>query len=155
MEFSGSFVIRVYAIIINKNSEVLITDEFQMNQRMTKFPGGGLILGEGRIDCLIREIKEECNGQKIKTIRHFYTTDFYQKALFYENKQLISIYYIAEFDGPVVFPVSDSAFDFTKMENGNQSFRWIKTDLIDPELFTFHIDKVVALKIKKYTHEKN
>ena len=77
----GSFIIRVYGIVINQNEEVLISDEFQMNMKMTKFPGGGLEYGEGIIDALKREFREECNGQEIKNIKHFYTTDFYQKAL--------------------------------------------------------------------------
>ena len=90
---SGQFVIRVYGIIINNQNEVLISDEFQLDTKMTKFPGGGLEFGEGPEDCIKREIKEECNGQELENIKHFYTTGFYQKALFYENHQLISIYY--------------------------------------------------------------
>jgi ADP-ribose pyrophosphatase YjhB (NUDIX family) len=148
MEFSGSFVIRVYAIIINENNEVLITDEFQMNQQMTKFPGGGLIFGEGTIDCLIREIKEECNGQKIKNIRHFHTTDFYQKALFFENKQLISIYYTALMEKPVRFKISEKPFDFDPGKNDFQSFRWVKIGVLDENELSFPIDRFVFRKLK-------
>jgi ADP-ribose pyrophosphatase YjhB (NUDIX family) len=83
----NKFVIRVYALIINPSHEVLLTDEYQLNTIMTKFPGGGLEFGEGTIECLKREIAEECNGQQIENIRHYYTTDFFQKALFYDNKQ--------------------------------------------------------------------
>ena len=104
---------------------------------MTKFPGGGLEFGEGTIDGLKREFREECNGQEIQNIRHFYTTDFYQKALFFENKQLISIYYLAELKEPVKFKISEKPFDFEKMENGNQSFRWVKIKNLNEDEYYF------------------
>jgi len=68
MEHRGQFVIRVYGLIINEWEEVLVTDEFQLGQRMTKFPGGGLHFGEGPVDCLVREMQEECTGQRIKLL---------------------------------------------------------------------------------------
>lgn len=143
------FTVRVYGLIINDRKEVLITDEFQMNMKMTKFPGGGLDFGEGTIDCLKREMMEECN-QEIEDIRHFYTTDFYQKALFYEDHQLISIYYLASLKDPVSFRISTMAFDFHEMVNGNQSFRWVSAGLLNPDDFSFPIDKHVALLLKQY-----
>jgi 8-oxo-dGTP diphosphatase len=81
MKSPGNFVIRIYGIVLNESNEILLTDEYQLGMKMTKFPGGGLHFGEGTIDCLRREFREECNGQEIKNIRHFYTTDFFQKAL--------------------------------------------------------------------------
>ncbi len=109
---NGQFIIRVYGIIINNKKEVLISDEFQLGTKMTKFPGGGLEFGEGLEDCLQREFKEECNGQELENITHYYTTGFYQKALFYENCQLISIYYQAELKSPLQFEISDRSFFF-------------------------------------------
>jgi ADP-ribose pyrophosphatase YjhB (NUDIX family) len=114
---------------------------------MTKFPGGGLEIGEGTIDCLRREMREECNNQEIKNIKHFYTTDFYQKALFYENCQLISIYYLANLISPLKFKISENPFDFSEMRNGNQSFRWLKIKSLNEDEFTFPIDKFVVSKL--------
>lgn len=149
MNTSGNFIIRVYGLILNDKNEVLITDEFQMGTKMTKFPGGGLEPGEGTIDCLKREIREECNAQEIKNIRHFYTTDFYQKALFYKNHQLISIYYLAELTQPIKFTISEKPFQLKRMENGNQSFRWKKIKDLNEDELSFPIDKFVANKLKK------
>lgn len=126
MKQSGKFIIRVYGIVLNNEKEVLLTDEFQMGIKMTKFPGGGMNFGEGAIDCLKREFSEECNGQEIENIRHFYTTDFFQKALFFDNHQLISIYFLVDLKKPLQFFISTKPFDFEKMENGSQSFRWVK-----------------------------
>jgi ADP-ribose pyrophosphatase YjhB (NUDIX family) len=144
------FVIRIYALILNANHEILLTDEYQLSTMMTKFPGGGLEFGEGIIDCLAREITEECNGQEIKNIRHFYTTDFYQKALFYENKQLISIYYLADLIEPIKFRISTKPFDFDIEKGEIQSFRWVKIKTLDQAKLTFPIDRLVAGKLKEY-----
>ena len=144
---SIKFNIRVYGIFVNEKQEILLTDEFQLNTKMTKFPGGGLNFGEGTIDCLRREMLEEC-GQEIEMIEHFYTTDFYQKALFYDDHQLISIYYKAKLKEPVRFKISHRPFDFEKMENGNQSFRWVKIETLNPDELTFPIDKYVANLLK-------
>lgn len=149
MNFTGNFVIRIYGVIVNESHEVLLSDEYQHGMKMTKFPGGGLEFGEGTMDGLKREFKEECNGQEIKNINHFYTTDFFQKALFYENKQLLSIYYLAELANPVKFQISENPFDFQDNKNGNQSFRWIKINNLNEDEITFPIDKFVAGKLKQ------
>ena len=150
MNEKNDFVIRVYALIVNRNNEILLTDEYQLNTMMTKFPGGGLEFGESTIECLKREITEECNGQEIENIRHFYTTDVYQKALFYENKQLISIYYLADLIHPVKFRISEKPFAFDIVKGENQSFRWIKIKTLDQDELTFPIDRLVVGKLKEY-----
>jgi ADP-ribose pyrophosphatase YjhB (NUDIX family) len=142
------FVIRVYAIIINDKNEVLLSDEYMMNTFMTKFPGGGLEFGEGIIDCLKREAIEEF-GQPVEIVSHFYTTDFYQKALYYDNTQLICIYYHAKFTDPIQFKISEKPFDFPENINGSQSFRWRSITDMSPGELTFPIDRVVARLLKE------
>jgi 8-oxo-dGTP diphosphatase len=141
------FIIRVYAIIINENLEVLLSDEYVLDTYMTKFPGGGLEWGEGTMDCLKREAMEEF-GQEIEITGHFYTTDYFQEALFYEEAQLISIYYFARFTEDIRFKISLQPFDFKEKLNGGQSFRWKKISEIGPEDLTFPIDKIVGEMIK-------
>ena len=148
MNPAEQFVIRVYGIILNSSDEVLVTDEFQLGMKMTKFPGGGLHFGEGTIDCLRREFREECNGQEITGITHLYTTDYFQKALFYENAQLISIYYLAELQLPLRFRISVTPFDFEQMDNGAQSFRWLDLKSATPEMLSFPVDKLVLSLLK-------
>ena len=144
----AKYVIRVYALILNENREVLLSDEYVMDMRMTKFPGGGMEPGEGTLDCLQREAREEF-GQELTHVRHFYTTDYYQQALFYEDHQLISIYYLADFEGSIGFPVSDKPFDFPEDINGSQSFRWAPLDGLKKEELTFPIDRQVLLKLQE------
>lgn len=135
--------IRVYGIVMNRKKEVLLTDEYHFNQRMTKFPGGGLQYGEGTIDCLKREFLEEI-GQEPFQITHLYTTDFFQPtALVDPPRQLIGIYYIAQIPEPEKVPVKEKEFDFEEI-NGTQVFRWVPLHLLTPEMVTFPIDKKVV-----------
>ncbi len=144
---AGDFIIRVYGLIINEKKQVLLSDEFMMNQKMTKFPGGGLQYGEGPVDCIKREALEEF-GQEIEIIEHFYTTHFFQQAFFFDNHQLISIYYKIRFTEPIRFVISEKPFDFAEMKNGSQSFRWADILSLQEDEMTFPIDKYVVGLLK-------
>lgn len=137
------FVVRVYALIINTQREVLLSDEYVLDTFMTKFPGGGLEFGEGTVDCLKREAIEEF-GQEIEVMEHFYTTDFFQKSQFHDDVQLISVYYKASFADPIRFKISDKPFDFPENVNGSQSFRWRAIKDLSINELTFPIDRIVA-----------
>jgi len=140
--------IRVYAIILREKSEILVSDEYVLNHYMTKFPGGGLIPGEGTEDCLKREAIEEF-GQEIEILSHYYTTGFFQKALFYSDHQLISIYYLARFTEEPAFKISIKKFDFGGEINGSQSLRWARLADLTENDFTFPIDRIVLGMLKK------
>ncbi len=146
------FNIRVYGLLINEKSEVLVTDEFRFGKEMTKFPGGGLVWGEGTLDCLIREFREEL-GCEIEAIKHFYTTDYFQPSAFHNDHQLFSIYYLVKNSSPFSETISTLKHKLTKKE-GAQSFRWIPISNISPDDFTFPVDKKVAEMIKE-AHSKS
>lgn len=138
---SRTFNIRVYGIFIEDEC-VLVSDEYRMGMKMTKFPGGGLEEKEGLIDCLWRECKEEF-GQEFKIMDHFYTTDIYMSSAFNDKEQLLSIYYSIAPIEEIKFKVSKIPFDF-ELVDGAQSFRWIKLSEISENDFTFPIDKMVG-----------
>ncbi len=141
------FNIRVYGILLSSAGEVLISDEYVLDRYMTKFPGGGLQFGEGPEDCLRREAIEEM-GQEVEILGHFYTTGFFQRALFYDDHQLISIYYRISLKGDPVFRISRKSFDFEGKVNGSQSFRWVKVAGLREEDLTFPIDRYVLGLLK-------
>ena len=145
---TNHFTIRVYAIIINSKNEVLLSDEFQLGMKMTKFPGGGMEFGEGTIDCLKREAVEEF-GQEIEVLEHFYTTDFFQQAIFKKEYQVVSIYYLAKFKDDIKFRISDKVFDFKELKNESQSFRWQNIESLNIDDITFAIDQKVAKMLKQ------
>ncbi|MBN1158060.1 MAG: NUDIX domain-containing protein [Bacteroidales bacterium] len=146
------FNIRVYGLVINNKNEILLTDEYLLNREMTKFPGGGLKFGEGPADCILREALEEF-GQEVEIIGHFYTTHFFQRALFYDDHQLISIYYRIRFKEPVKFRISDRPFDFPEMVNGSQSFRWAAIETMNDDDLSFPVDRYV-LHLLKNRHNR-
>jgi 8-oxo-dGTP diphosphatase len=146
------FTIRVYGIIINEQQQVLVSDEFIRGAYITKFPGGGMELGEGTRDCLKREIKEELNIDA-EIGEHIYTTDFYQRSAFNTAQQIVSIYYFAKPLEPILVPFKQTPFDFAPHQiadpNGeSEVFRLIDWDVFSEEMVTLPIDKVVARMLK-------
>ena len=142
----NSFTIRVYGVCIENNS-VLVTDELMYRHYITKFPGGGLHHGEGTIDCLIREMREE-TAHEIEVLGHLYTTDFFQPSLFDPTKQVISIYYTFRFTSPLALPIKTKPFDFENAMDGAQTFRWINLGALKKEDVTLPIDQKVVELIK-------
>ncbi len=152
---AGSFNIRVYGVLINDQRQVLVSDEYIRGNYYTKFPGGGLELGEGTRDCLKREFKEEMNLD-VEIGEHLYTTDFYQVSAFNPAHQIISIYYFAKALEEIKVPLRTKEFDFDEqqMEVYNkirmtETFRFIDWDKFSAESVTLPIDKIVATLVKQ------
>ncbi|MBL0334130.1 MAG: NUDIX domain-containing protein [Chitinophagaceae bacterium] len=154
----GKFNIRVYGLLVNEYRQVLVSDELIRGAYITKFPGGGLELGEGTRDCLEREFMEEMN-LKVKTGAHLYTTDYYQVSAFNPAHQIISIYYIVQPLEPIGVPLRDKPFDFDERElnmyaqTGEiETFRFIDWEDFSPECMTLPIDKIAAGLIQSVHH---
>lgn len=126
------FNIRVYGIWLH-NGHVLVNEELIRGRQVTKFPGGGLELGEGTHDGLKREWQEEL-GMDIQVLQHFYTTDFYQPSAF-DDSQVISIYYLVRGEDP-------QAAITNRLEN--ERTYWYPLAELDMDTFTLPIDKLVG-----------
>jgi len=149
------FSIRVYGILINQQKQVLVSDELIRGMYITKFPGGGLELGEGTRDCLKREFMEEMQ-LNVAIGDHIYTTDFYQVSAFDTTKQIISIYYFAEALEPIKAPLREKEFDFDEQqmriynEVGEiETFRFVDWENFSELSVTLPIDKIVATLLKE------
>jgi 8-oxo-dGTP diphosphatase len=143
------FNIRVYGLLADEG-KILVTDEFRLGTFMTKFPGGALEFGEGTIDCLKREFREELDLE-IDVAAHFYTTDFFQSTeLLPSDMQLINIYYLVTAPKPWKFKVSDKPFDFSEVKEGAQAFRWLRIDTLSESDFTLPVDKRIVKMIRGY-----
>lgn len=138
------FNVRVYGLLVNDKNEILLSDEQIQGLKFTKFPGGGLELGEGLIDALKREFIEECNAE-IEVVSHLYTTDFYEKSSF-NDSQVISIYYIVKPLKPLSLTFKLTAFDFTEGES--QAFRWLNISKLSTDDVTFKTDKTAITFLK-------
>lgn len=91
----NNFNIRVYALIFDKENRLMILNEDYACEHLVKLPGGGLEYGEGVIDALRREIKEELNLD-LASYQHFYTQEDFITPRFKKEQQLLSIYYKVE-----------------------------------------------------------
>jgi 8-oxo-dGTP diphosphatase len=129
------FNIRVYGILI-KEGRILVNEEIIRGNPIIKFPGGGLHWGEGLIDCLKREWKEEL-GVAIEVLEHFYTTDFFQASAF-DDSQVISIYY----------KVTAAIPDVIVNHVPNERTFWIDLAEVAADTFTLAIDKKVGEMLK-------
>ncbi len=151
----GSFNIRVYGILINEKKQVLVSDEYIRGNYYTKFPGGGLEIGEGTRDCLKREFKEEMDLE-VEIGEHLYTTDFYQVSAFNPAHQIISIYYFIKALEEIKAPLRTKEFDFDErqMEVYNktkmtETFRFIDWEDFSEDSVTLPIDKIIASLVKE------
>jgi ADP-ribose pyrophosphatase YjhB (NUDIX family) len=129
------FNIRIYGLWLKKESGILVSEEMVHGEQVIKFPGGGLEYGEGTIDGLKREWKEELNVE-IDVERHFYTTDFYQPSA-WDDSQVLSIYYRIKPLEPPVIPYN----------NGTEHFYFLPLNRRLKELLSLPIDKAVAQKL--------
>ncbi len=96
---------------------MLVSDEFIRGNYYTKFPGGGLELGEGTRDCLKREFKEEMDLE-VEVGEHIYTTDYYQVSAFDSNHQIhLNILFRESALEPITAAITRrSLFDFDEKQ---------------------------------------
>lgn len=148
------FNIRVYGVLINDQKQVLVSDELVRGMYLTKFPGGGLELGEGTRDCLKREFMEELN-LKIDTGDHIYTTDYFQQSAFNPDHQILSIYYYVIPLEEIKVPLRDKPFDFDEdqlkvyKETGEtETLRFIDWNEFSENVLTLPIDRIVGAIIR-------
>lgn len=129
--------IRVYAIYVNENQELMALDEGYAGKKLVKLPGGGLEFGEGTLECLHREFAEELN-LKIEVLEHFYTQEEFLVSMFRENEQLLTIYYT----------VNILNLDELKILNESiENVKWISLQEENP--LPLPIDKIVFEKLKE------
>lgn len=126
------FNVRVYGIWIHGDN-LLVNEEIIRGRKVIKFPGGGLDPGEGTIDGLKREFREELQID-IEVLEHFYTTDFFQQSAF-DDTQVISIYYLVSGQDPT--------FAITNHVENERTY-WMPLGEVSEDIFTLPIDKVVG-----------
>jgi mutator protein MutT len=136
------FTLRVYGFLLNMKNEVLISRERIHGMDIVKFPGGGVEFGEGPMDALIREVREELDIA-IDVGELVYTTDFFVQSALDPAEQVIGIYYL-------VRPVNNGDLNSISLVEKSDSFRgkettvrreWVTvTDLEEKEL-TFEMDR--------------
>jgi 8-oxo-dGTP diphosphatase len=149
------FNVRVYGILINDKDEILVSDEYIRGKYYTKFPGGGLEFGEGTLDCLKREFKEEMD-LSVEVGDHLYTTDYFQQSAFNPDDQIISIYYFVKALEPINYHLTNQKNYFTeeqiKIYNEKskiETFRFVDFKTFSEVDVSLPIDKTVVGILQK------
>lgn len=143
------FNIRAYGLLLNHRHEVLLSDETGYGRSFTKFPGGGIELGEGLADGLAREFMEECLLE-IDVVRHLYTTGEYIPSTFDES-QVIAVYYQVEATNLENWDINVPGRIIQKDEPIQiQTFRWVPLDRLTAEMLTFEMDRNAVNELKKH-----
>lgn len=133
------FNVRVYGLLFHAG-RVLVSEEVFRNGPVTKFPGGGLRPGEGTLDGLKREVREEL-GMEAMDLRHFYTTDFFQPSALDGRDQIISIYYTFSVADPGAIPDGGAAPG--REAARGQRLRWLPLHGARADAMDLPIDRVV------------
>jgi len=131
--------IRVYGLLIVQE-HILFSEETHQSMVINKFPGGGLQQGEGTIQCITREFKEEL-GIEISVRNHHYTTDFFQPAVFDPDIQVLCIYYIVDpTANEKIFSVGGPSESFDHHDSEHKLY-WKKCSELNVDDLTFPTDK--------------
>ena len=138
MEKIDRFNVRVYGLLIHQNA-ILVLEEYYVGEILYKFPGGGLDFGEGIIDCLKRELREELNLE-LKHAEHFYIQEEFVRSKFRENEQLLTLYYKVQVE---------NINALTILEPSIQSLKWIPLSEIKPTHLNLPVDQTVIKLLLK------
>ncbi len=135
-------------------TSILLSDEIVGGEYFTKFPGGGLEYGEGILDCLHREAIEEL-GQDVEILEQFYTSEIFQVSLFSPDDQIVCVYYKCCLSPDNMgrrlpkFRVARQKFDFLKIREREESFRWQSIDTLKEEDLSLPLDQQLVARLKK------
>ena len=131
---TGEYTIRVYAVLINQQNEVLLMNESYRGVSFTKFPGGGMEWGEGTRDTINRELREELNLENVE-LEQLYTTDFFVNSYFDTATQVISIYFKSS------KPIDRKKVKLEVSDSRLNSMKWVPFNQLTTNHVTFPIDK--------------
>ncbi len=139
------FNLRVYALIIDENKRILVSDEYRFGHFFTKFPGGGVEANEGVLAALKRELQEELSAEVLSS-SFFYFNDFEQVSAFDPTQSLVAFYYLVQLKEPE--RLGTKAYPTPFIEETEKQ-RWIDINELHETDLTFPIDQLVLRKLKE------
>ena len=130
------FTARCYALIVSDNGRLLVMKERWRGVDLNKLQGGGLELGEGLLECLNRELKEEFACFEPCQWSHLHTTTHYFTSQFRPDEQLLLTYFKA------VAPVKEQRWALNPEESENLlGIEWLSLRKENRSWFTLESDR--------------
>lgn len=129
--------------MVNQFQEVLVSEELILGNKYTKFPGGGLVFGEGTVTALKREFVEEL-AMEINIVKHIYTADFFVNSKFQPNTQVLAIYYEVESKHP--YPIENKPLAVQTVLDDLPSFHWLALADFPIQKLSFETDRKAIQK---------
>jgi len=139
-ELLKEFKIRVYGIV-EKDGQILLSEEIYKNAQFYKFPGGGMELGETTIDCLKREFLEELEIN-ITQAKLLYATDILVQNQFNVSQQVMGLYFKVLVDETAISVINanlNKSFEFGQLTHFRRI--WLPKDQVLQKL-SFEMDQV-------------
>ena len=138
MEKLDAFTIRIYGVLVENNKLMRLKEPY-WGEVLYKFPGGGLEYGEGTLECLARELKEELNLE-LDTAELFYAQEDFIRSKFKANEQLFTVYYKI---------TCKNIADLQIIDKNIEEVNWVDLKDLSPDLMTLPVDKIVVEKLLK------
>jgi len=138
VQLDGWPVATVGALIFNAAGQVLMIRTQKWSQ-LWGIPGGKIKLGEGAVDALRREIKEE-TGLEIDDIRFVLVQDCIHSREFYRDAHFVLLNYTCRCVGEQRVQLNDEA----------QAFRWVSAD----EALTMELNQPTRILIEAVLKQK-
>lgn len=124
MEKVKAFSIRVYGLLTNTRGELLLSSEYEYGKAFTKFPGGGVELGEGLYDALVREFVEE-TGNEIVPGDLIHLNHHFVQSMFNPAKQVLLVHYRCSWKDHTVVLQTQPIEQVAPEKEGAQVFHWV------------------------------
>lgn len=137
-----SLTVRVYGLLQHKG-QILLSKENIYGKNFTKFPGGGLELGEGVLDCLQREFMEEVNIE-LSRWTLFHINESFLQSTFDSTMQVLSIYYKVWSDQADKVITGDPQETSLLKAHSDQILYWSDLQLLRQEPIQLPIDQEVV-----------
>ena len=92
MSSISEWTVRVYAMPLHKNYVLALKEKIGPFE-IVKFAGGGVNHGEGVLNALQRELKEELGIETTTDWELIYVNHFFVPSAFKQHKEVLAIYY--------------------------------------------------------------
>lgn len=141
MEEMIKFNARCYVLIRSKYNRILVMQERWQGVDLNKFPGGGLELGEGLLECIHREIAEEFSSSEKLAYSHFFTPTECFASRFKPQEQLLLNYFTNSTEA------DEQQWSLIPNDPNLLGMQWLELKAENAQWFTLQSDKDAFLKL--------